>query len=31
LGFDRREMPIRASLRRVGDLIRTAEERTTEA
>jgi len=27
LGFDRRQMPIRASLRRVGELIRSAEER----
>ena len=26
LGFDRQQMPIRASLRRVGDLIRLAEE-----
>jgi AcrR family transcriptional regulator len=26
LGFDRRQMPIRASLRRVGELIRAAEE-----
>ena len=26
LGFDRHQMPIRASLRRVGDLIRVAEE-----
>jgi AcrR family transcriptional regulator len=29
LGFDRHQMPIRASLRRVGDLIRAAEERST--
>ena len=28
LGFDRNEMPIRASLRRIGDLIRAAEERS---
>jgi AcrR family transcriptional regulator len=27
LGFDRHQMPIRASLRRIGDLIRAAEER----
>jgi AcrR family transcriptional regulator len=27
LGFDRHQMPIRASLRRVGELIRAAEER----
>jgi AcrR family transcriptional regulator len=27
LGFDRNEMPIRASLRRIGELIRAAEER----
>jgi AcrR family transcriptional regulator len=26
LGFDRRQLPIRASLRRIGDLIRAAEE-----
>ncbi len=29
LGFDRHEVPIRASLRRVGQLIRDAEERAT--
>jgi hypothetical protein len=28
LGFDRHEMPIRASLRRIGELIRAAEERS---
>ena len=28
LGFDRHQLPIRASLRRVGQLIRTAEEAT---
>jgi AcrR family transcriptional regulator len=28
LGFDRHQMPIRASLRRVGELIRAAEERS---
>jgi AcrR family transcriptional regulator len=28
LGFDRHQMPIRASLRRVGELIRVAEERS---
>ena len=28
LGFDRHQMPIRASLRRIGDLIRAAEERS---
>jgi AcrR family transcriptional regulator len=28
LGFDRRQMPIRASLRRIGELIRAAEEGT---
>ena len=28
LGFDRNEMPIRASLRRIGELIRVAEERS---
>src|SRR5262245_33582504 len=28
LGFDRHEMPIRASLRRIGELIRVAEERS---
>jgi len=27
LGFDRNELPIRASLRRIGELIRAAEER----
>jgi AcrR family transcriptional regulator len=27
LGFDRHQMPVRASLRRLGDLIRAAEER----
>ena len=27
LGFDRHQMPIRASLRRIGELIRAAEER----
>jgi AcrR family transcriptional regulator len=31
LGFDRRQMPIRASLRRVGEVIRQAEERTAAA
>ena len=30
LGFDRHQMPIRASLRRIGELIRTAEERVGE-
>jgi AcrR family transcriptional regulator len=30
LGFDRQRMPIRASLRRVGELIRAAEERAAE-
>jgi AcrR family transcriptional regulator len=29
LGFDRHQMPIRASLRRIGELIRSAEERST--
>jgi AcrR family transcriptional regulator len=29
LGFDRHQVPIRASLRRVGELIRAAEERAT--
>ena len=29
LGFDRNEMPIRASLRRIGELIRAAEERSS--
>ena len=28
LGFDRHQMPIRASLRRIGELIRAAEERS---
>ena len=28
LGFDRRQMPIRAGLRRIGELIRAAEERS---
>jgi AcrR family transcriptional regulator len=28
LGFDRHQMPIRASLRRIGELIRVAEERS---
>jgi AcrR family transcriptional regulator len=31
LGFDRKQMPIRASLRRVGELIRAAEEHSTGA
>ncbi len=31
LGFDRHELPIRASLRRVGELIRTAEEASAAA
>jgi hypothetical protein len=31
LGFDRRQMPIRASLRRIGEVIRQAEERTAAA
>src|SRR5687767_6138147 len=31
LGFDRHQMPIRASLRRVGEAIRQAEERTAAA
>jgi AcrR family transcriptional regulator len=31
LGFDRHQMPIRASLRRVGELIRAAEERSVGA
>jgi AcrR family transcriptional regulator len=31
LGFDRHQMPIRASLRRVGELIRAAEERSAGA
>jgi AcrR family transcriptional regulator len=30
LGFDRSQMPIRASLRRIGELIRAAEERTAD-
>jgi AcrR family transcriptional regulator len=30
LGFDRHQMPIRASLRRIGELIRAAEERVGE-
>jgi AcrR family transcriptional regulator len=29
LGFDRKQMPIRSSLRRVGELIRLAEDRVT--
>lgn len=31
LGFDRHQLPIRASLRRVGDVIRLVEERTEGA
>jgi hypothetical protein len=31
LGFDRRQLPIRASLRRVAEAIRHAEERTAAA
>jgi len=27
LGFDRHEIPIRSALRRIGELIRLAEER----
>jgi len=31
LGFDRHQLPIRASLRRIGEVIRIAEERSTRA
>jgi hypothetical protein len=29
LGFDRHRLPIRSSLRRIGDLIRMAEDRAS--